>query len=126
MNVKKDIFWRIGLAYLLLLVLAIAIVWKVFYIQNVEGTRYRAMADSVTTRYVPVAAERGNIYSADGRLLATSLPVFEARMDMRADGLSKDIFQENIDSLAISLAQLFQDKSYIDYKKQFLAARKRG
>ena len=87
MGVKKDIFWRIGLAYLCLMVTGIAIAWKVFYIQNVEGERYRAMADSVTMKYVPVAAERGNICAADGRLLATSLPGFEIRMDMKADGL---------------------------------------
>lgn len=126
MSVKKDIFWRIGLAYLCMMLLGIAIAWKVFYIQNVEGTHYRAMADSITTKYVPVPAERGNIYSADGRLLATSLPSFEVRMDMKADGLTNDVFHQNIDSLSLSMTSLFHDKSYLDYKKQFTAARKRG
>ncbi len=126
MGVKKDIIWRIGLAYLCLLALGIAIAWKVFYIQQVQGQRYRSMADSITTKYIPVMAERGNIYSNDGHLLATSLPSFEVRMDMKADGLSKAIFHEGIDSLCISLAKMFHDRSYLDYKKQLVAARKRN
>lgn len=126
MSIKKDIFWRIGLAYLFMMVLGIAIAWKVFYIQTVEGQRYRSMADSISTRYLPVAAERGNIYAEDGRMLATSLPNFEIRMDMKADGLTNEIFYKNVDSLALSMSRLFNDKSYSDYKKLFSAARKRG
>ncbi|MGB3073966.1 MAG: peptidoglycan glycosyltransferase, partial [Chitinophagales bacterium] len=126
MSIKKDIFWRIGLAYLFMMLLGIAIAWKVFYIQTVEGQRYRSMADSISTRYMPVLAERGNIYSEDGRMLATSLPSFEIRMDMKADGLTNDIFFKNVDSLALSMSHLFGDKSYTDYKKLFSAARKRG
>ena len=126
MSIKKDIIWRIGLAYLFMMLLGIAIAWKVFYIQTVEGQRYRSMADSISTRYMPVLAERGNIYSEDGRMLATSLPSFEIRMDMRADGLTNEIFFKHIDSLALSMAHLFGDKAYTDYKKLFSAARKRG
>src|SRR6185436_18981336 len=103
MSNKKEIFWRIGLAYLCLILFAVAILWKVFYIQNVQGSYYRSLADSITTKYVSVPAERGNIYSWDGRLLATSLPRFEVRMDLRADGLTKDFFRENIDSLSLCL-----------------------
>lgn len=126
MSTKKDIFWRIGLAYLTLMCLGAAIAWKVFYIQTVEGQRYRSMADSITTRYMPVLAERGNIYSHDGRLLATSLPDFEVRMDMKADGLTNEIFQKGVDSLAICMNALFRDRSVTDYKRMLVAARKRG
>ncbi|MBA3648093.1 MAG: transpeptidase family protein [Chitinophagales bacterium] len=126
MGTKRDISWRIGLSYFCLLLLSAAILWKVFYIQNVAGKYYRALADSVTTKYLPVLAERGNIYSADGRLLATSLPAFDIRMDLKADGLSKDIFRKNIDSLSLCLSKLFGDKSYLEYKKQLVSARSRG
>lgn len=126
MSNKKDIFWRIGLAYLMLILLSMGIIWQVFYIQNVKGSYYRSLADSITTKYVPVAAERGNIYSADGRLLATSLPGFEIRMDMRADGLTKELFRQHIDSLSLCMAKFFGDRSSSDYKRLFVAARHRG
>lgn len=126
MSIKKDIIWRIGLAYLIMILLGAAIAWKVFYIQTVEGQRYRSMADSITTRYLPVLAERGNIYAADGRMLATSLPSFEIRMDMKADGLTNEVFAKGVDSLSMSMSALFGDKAASDYKKLFTAARKRG
>lgn len=126
MSNKKEIFWRIGLAYLMLILLGIGIISQVFYIQNVKGSYYRSLADSITTKYATVAAERGNIYSTDGRLLATSLPSFELRMDMKADGLTKDVFRKNIDSLSLCMASFFKDKSSFDYKKIFVAARSRG
>jgi cell division protein FtsI (penicillin-binding protein 3) len=125
MSNKKDIFWRIGLAYFMLMLLGIGILAQVIYIQNVKGSYYRAMADSITTKYAQVPAERGNIYSSDGRLLATSLPSFEIRMDMRADGLTKDLFNQHIDSLSLCMSKFFGDKSSSDYKKLFVAARSR-
>lgn len=126
MNAKRDIYWRIGLAYLALMLFGGGIIWQVFYIQNVKGAYYRSLIDSIVTKYEPVAAERGNIYSADGRLLATSLPSFDVRMDMKADGLTKEIFSAGIDSLSLLLSKTFGDQSAADYKKQLVAARKRG
>jgi len=126
MSTKKEIYWRIGLAYLCLLLFAAGILWQVFYIQNVKGSYYRSLIDSIVTKYESVPAERGNIYSADGRLLATSLPGFEIRMDMKADGLTNDVFNRGIDSLSYRMAKMFGDQSVSDYKKEFINARKRG
>src|SRR5688572_3994269 len=92
---KRDIFWRITIAYICVMLFGVAILWRVFQLQNVEGDYWRAMSDSLTTKYFTVEAERGNIYSADGRLMATSLPVFEVRMDLRAEGLTDDRFYKN-------------------------------
>lgn len=41
---------------------------------------------------------------------------FEVRMDMKADGLTHEIFQQGIDSLSGCMAGLFRDKSTTDYK----------
>jgi cell division protein FtsI (penicillin-binding protein 3) len=126
MSAKKEIYWRIGLLYLCLLLLGGAILWRVFYLQQVRGSYYRSLIDSITTKYESVAAERGNIYSHDGRLMATSLPTFEIRMDMKADGLTKEIFSEGIDSLSRMLSVVFKDQSAADYKRKLTEARKRG
>ena len=91
MGIKRDIFWRIGIAFLFIVVLSLAIVWKIFQIQHVQGAYWRGLADSLTTKYVTIEADRGNIYSADDRLLATSLPSFEIHMDMKAQGYADDV-----------------------------------
>src|SRR5581483_6397638 len=113
MGIKRDIFWRIGIAFLFILLLSVAIVWKIFQIQHTQGAYWRSLADSLTTKYVTIQADRGNIYSADNRLLATSLPSFEIRMDLGAQALREDngvVFYDHINELSQALAGLFKDK----------------
>ncbi len=124
MGIKRDIYWRIAIAFIAMVVFAVAILWKIFQIQNVEGNYWRAMADSLTTRYVAIDADRGNIYSSDNRLLATSLPRFEIRFDAKAEGLENSYFNSTIGKLADSLAWLFNDKSSNDYRFELTNARK--
>lgn len=119
MEVKKDILWRVYLCYLGILALAAVIVVKIFFIQHVEGSYWRNMADSLHDRYVTIEAERGTIYSADGRMLSTSIPYFDIRIDFMADGLRDHNgrnFKENLDSLSLCLANLFGDRSRGQYK----------
>ncbi|WP_236059600.1 penicillin-binding protein [Chitinophaga rhizophila] len=88
-------------------------------LQNVEGNYWRSMADSLHTRYVSLEADRGTIYSEEGRMLSTSIPYFNLRVDFAADGLKANngkIFKENIDSLSICLSNLFQDRTPREYK----------
>ena len=76
---------------------------------------------------MPVNAERGSIYSEDGNMLSTSIPVFDIYIDFGAEGLREKHgkrFYENVDSLSISLASLFNDASADDYKKQLSVAYK--
>jgi len=119
MEVKKDILWRVYLCYLGILAVAVVILVKIFFIQHVEGTYWRNMADSLHDRYVTIEAERGTIYSADGRMLSTSIPYFDIHLDFMADGLREHggkKFHENLDSLSWCLANLFKDKSKGQYK----------
>jgi cell division protein FtsI (penicillin-binding protein 3) len=77
------------------------------------------MSDSLHQRIVPLEAERGTIYSEDGSMLSTSIPQYDIYIDFMADGLREKrgkLFQENLDSLSICLANLFKDKSRGEYK----------
>lgn len=83
------------------------------------------MADSLSTRYVNVEAARGNIFSYDGSLLATSVPDYELHMDMLAGGIADEhMFYEKVDSLAAKMSQFFGDKSAADYSHILRDARK--
>ncbi len=98
---------------------------RAFYIQQVQGSYWRGMGDSLQMKYVPIEAERGSIYSEDGNMLSTSIPVFDVYIDFAADGLREKKgkrFKDNLDSLSLSLANLFNDKSAEDYKKQLQLA----
>jgi cell division protein FtsI (penicillin-binding protein 3) len=112
-------------AFGLIVLLAFSVLFKLFHVQYVEGNKWRAMADSLSTRFVNVEAARGNIYSVDGSsLLATSVPEYEIRMDLMAGGIAKDdIFYEKIDSLAAKLSSFFGDKSSKQYSRILRNAR---
>lgn len=127
MDVKKDILWRVYLCFIGIIMLGIVVLGRAFYIQRVQGSYWRSMSDSLHLKYMPINAERGSIYSEDGNMLSTSIPVFDIYIDFGADGLREKNgkrFYNNIDSLSISLSNLFNDASAEDYKKQLLLSYK--
>ncbi|TCD02183.1 PASTA domain-containing protein [Pedobacter frigidisoli] len=118
MNIRANILLRVYLAFGLIVLFALAVFFRLGQVQFVQGKKWKAMADSLSTRYVNVEATRGNIYSNDGSLLATSVPEYELRMDMYAGGIADDkVFNQKVDSLGLKLAQLFQDKTAKDYAR---------
>lgn len=125
MNIRTDILLRVYLSFGLMVLFALAVLYKLFGLQVVEGPKWRAMADSLSTRYQTVEATRGNIFSVDGSLLATSVPEYDVRMDMLAPGiLEDDVFYSKVDSLAARLAAFFQDKPVEHYRRLLRKARK--
>lgn len=120
MEIKKDILWRAYLCFIGMALFAVAILARVFFIQHVEGNYWRSMSDSLHTTYMDLDADRGTIYSEEGRMLSTSIPYFDIRIDFKADGLldkKDDIFKKNVDSLSFYLADLFRDRSAAAYKR---------
>ncbi len=126
MTIKNDILWRIYLAFFMVALVALAVLFQAFRVQVTEGGKWKAMADSLTTRYRTIEAERGNILSADGRLLATSLPFFEIRFDAVAPSIDDDLFYRKVDSLALCMSRQFQDHDRNYYKQKLIAARNQG
>jgi cell division protein FtsI (penicillin-binding protein 3) len=124
MSVKKDILWRVALIYLFMVVFGIAIFSRIIYLQFAEKEKWSVNTDAAPMREVPIASNRGDIYSADGRVLALSVPYYEIRMDLTVESLTSDIFYSNVDALARELSSLFGDKSRDRYKRELIQARK--
>ncbi len=125
MSIRTNILIRVYFAFGIIVLIAFCIVGRMAQLQYVEGDKYRAMADSLSTRYANVEAVKGNIYSYDGSLLATSVPEYELHMDMYAGGIETDeVFYEKIDSLAWKLSDYFQDRSSKEYSRLMRDARR--
>lgn len=125
LDIKRDILWRVYLCFIFIIILGCIILSRAFFIQNVQGIYWKTINSAMHLKYKDVNAERGSIYSEDGNMLSTSLPVFDIYIDFGADGLREKNgkrFRENIDSLSISLAGLFLDKSSESYKKILMDA----
>lgn len=128
MDIKKDILWRVHLSFLGMIVLGTIIMGRAIYIQRVQGNYWKSMSNKQHLKYMDISAERGSIYSEDGNMLSTSIPVFDIYIDFGADGLREKggrRFYANIDSVSASLALLFKDKSAASYKKILVAQYKK-
>ncbi|MBK9762203.1 MAG: hypothetical protein IPO87_02300 [Flavobacteriales bacterium] len=82
---NKQLRARANMVYFSVVLFAMAIAVKLFTIQLVEGDKWRARAETVSTTYRIVQPDRGHIYSEDGRLLATSVPEYDVRMGHDAE-----------------------------------------
>jgi len=123
-NIKKSILLRVRVAFLFVALFAIGVVVKMSNIQFVEGEKWAKMGERISFDYKRVKATRGNIYSDNGSLLATSLPFYKVAFDAT---LPKDeIFNKGIDSLAYNLSRFFKDKSQQEYKRMLKDARATG
>lgn len=100
----KHISYRIYLVAFGMLLMAVAIVVKLTNIQWVEGDYYRKLGNERTVRDFVIPANKGNIYSADGSLLATSIPNYTIRFDAVAP--TGEAFDKNVKALADSLSVL--------------------
>ena len=124
-NKKKEIVVRAYLGFLVICLIGFAIIGRCFYIQTMQGNYYRSLADSLTISPEKIMAERGNIYSENGRLLATTLPTFDIRIDFKTTYAHPEIFKENVDSLSFLLADMFRDKSPEQYKSELITERQK-
>ncbi|OMP31821.1 penicillin-binding protein [Mangrovimonas sp. DI 80] len=84
-------------------VFVLAVVFKLFVIQFVQGEKYRDLAEKRTVKNVEIPANRGNVYSADGSLLATSIPKYDIRFDALTP--SARTFEKYLIPLCDSLAK---------------------
>ena len=103
---------------------ALMLFGKAVKISVIEGDRWRAKGDSLYLKFMPVVADRGDVLAADGALLATSLPFFEIRMDLKADGLTDQLFAENVDSLAWCLSRYLNPNYSPQYFRNHLIKRR--
>ena len=125
MDVKRDILWRVYLSFILIVLVCILIIGKAFYIQQVQGKYWRSLSDSLHQRIIEIPAARGTIYSEDGQMLSTNIPQFDIYIDFRVSPLHEKsgvLFRTHIDSLSMSLAALFKDKSTEKYKEELTKA----
>lgn len=103
---EKNITYKIYAIVLLVFFMAVAIVVKLTTIQWKDGEHYRKLAAERTIKTQVIPANRGNVYSSDGSLLATSLPTYDIRFDAVSPSLEN--FNKNLDDLCDSLNTLLK------------------
>lgn len=125
MSLKRDILIRSSLVYLGILLMGLLIVGKALHLQVFEQDKWGEEENS-TIRHKVIQPNRGNIFSADGRLLAVSVPYYEIRMDFLSESFTRGIFDSGVDELSKALSGLFGDRHWTAYKRDLVRAREKG
>jgi cell division protein FtsI (penicillin-binding protein 3) len=117
--------WVAGISAFLAL-FALAVLVKLYVVSIRDGAELREAARDRVVQQRTVQASRGNIYSSDGQLLATSMPVYELRWD--ASLVNQEHFDKSINKTAIGLQLLLPERSaweWLTYLKEQQGEQKR-
>lgn len=124
MNIRKSIILRVRIAFLIISVFAIGALARIVILQTEDDRKWAKMAEEIDLDYRVVKATRGNIYSDNGSLLATSLPSYKIAFDPTI--ASEEVYKKGIDTLAMLLSRHFNDQSRQYYKRKINDARLSG
>lgn len=100
----KQIMMRLYLVAGGLIIFAAFVVMKLVNIQLVDGEKYRDLALKRTEKMMTIAPNRGNLYSEDGSLLATSVNRYTVHFD--AVTVKAEDFEAYVGALSRELAHL--------------------
>ena len=132
---KNNIMLRYFFIVLVMSLIGIAVVVKAGFIMFAERQYWNDVADRFVKENKTVRPNRGNILSADGKLMASSLPEYHIYMDFmsgerdpelrRKDQHRRDsLLKANLDSISTGLHRIFPDKSKAYFKSRLQAGRR--
>lgn len=125
MGIKKEILLRVRIAFLGMAFFAVLIVAKLVHIKFIDNEKWERKSQRQNVRLMDVKATRGNIYSDNGSLMATSLPFYRVAFDpgITKTAGRKEIYNKGIDSLAMLLSGFYGDRSIDGYRRLINDAR---
>lgn len=132
---KKNIMTRYFFVVLVMSVIGVLIIAKGAIIMFAERQYWQDVADRFVKENVTIKPNRGNILSADGKLMASSLPEYKIFMDFmtgerdekrrKKEQHRKDsVWNANLDSICIGLNQIFPEYSVATFKAHLKKGRK--
>lgn len=102
----KKIMTRFYIVICTMIIFSFLLMGKLIYIQIFEGERYKVIASNQTVKNVVLQPSRGNIYSEDGSLMATSVAQYEVRWDSKVP--SNSLYNNGKENLAKGLSSILQ------------------
>ena len=121
----KNITFRYTFIVVIMAVLAILIIVKAGIIMFAERQYWKDVADRFVKENVVIRPTRGNIISADGKLMASSLPEYKIYMDFRVQSSKQDtMLMNHLQEICNGLHEIFPDRSAQDFRKHIFEGRR--
>lgn len=130
---NKKIMPRYFVVIVLMSLGGLYILGNAAYLMLAESDYWTQVSRKLVKENVPIPAKRGNILSADGQIMASSLPEYKIYMDYVASDRDPEVRQELqawrdsmlsgdgvLDSIAAGLHRIFPDRSAAAFKRRLL------
>jgi len=102
---------RIRCVYLFVIILLIAVIFKVFYIQVFSYDKLKKLSDSLYSRKLPIAADRGEILDRNGEVLATNITTTSLVLIPRQIVDKEQVAQDLADILGVTYEEMYRHVS---------------
>jgi len=126
MAARDEIVWRGGLVYFAIGLLAVALLVRILILQYVQRGKWADMSEKYVYKTAEMPANRGDILTSDGRLLASSVPYYTIYMDTRSSGMAFSTWSNGISGLSAGLARFLGVRSASGWRSAIAEARKKG
>mgnify|MGYP001267001945 FL=1 len=103
---KSNIMTRFYFIIFGMVLFSFFLIFKLFYLQLKDGEKYKKIAKSKIIKNVVLEPSRGNIYSSDNEILATSISSYEIRWD--ATVVNNQYFNDNKKALIDSISSFLK------------------
>ena len=117
---ENNFLIRLYVVGFLMIIFSLGIFYKLFQIQFIDGDKYRKIAEDKTVKNFVAKPIRGNLYSNDGSILATTVSKFDIYIDTKI--ISEKIFQTELSSLCEKISQ-FKKTNSVDECRRIKIAR---
>jgi len=118
---KNETLGRVYLIYVVMLLFGIAVVGRIIYIQVAEREELLEYAEKFSTRIIETEGVRGNIFSKNNTIIATTIPVYDVHFDPVS--IADSVYKKNIKGLADSLSVMLKKYSKSQYVSMLNKAR---
>ena len=112
--------------YFVIGLLAVALLVRILILQYIQRDKWAGMSERYVFKTAEMPANRGDILTSDGRLLASSVPYYTIYMDTRSSGMSAATWSNGITGLSVGLANFLGVRSAAGWKSAISEARKKG
>jgi cell division protein FtsI (penicillin-binding protein 3) len=126
MAARDEIVWRGALVYFAIGLLAVVLLVRILFLQYVQRGKWVDMSEKYVFKTAEMPANRGDILTSDGRLLASSVPYYTIYMDTRSSGMLSSTWSNGIGGLSAGLAKYLGVRSAAGWRSAITEARKKG
>jgi len=124
--IKGKMIIRYGLLICIVIGLMIGVIVRASYIYLAEGDEWIKLGLESKVSEVAIDAQRGDILSHNGKVLASSMPMYYLQIDFKAGGFDADTLKKHLPELAKALSKKLKDKSAKEYEIHFLNGLRQG